>query len=314
MKGSIEDWEDSGRIRGDVQISLVGSSGLLEFRTTMDSSGNFTVSADPGNYTVTVAPASGNYRPFRTRVYIPAKKEVRLDVELVKTGTGTLDVYLYDVNGRSVTGATVSITNDFSGVSQLYSYTSSGKYTFSGINSGYYTVSAYKSGFDSHSFKVTVPPGTGTTRNIFRTLYAAANAKYAIYLESEKTFLSPHMLIKYSNGSTQDVNASEPQTFAPNGRESGYYDSFYSGRIKFTYYTHFASTEYRYYVHWNSSDDVDWNGTKPRVYLYYKGSLLKVYTPPKNATSDAYWDVFRITRNGTRYTTEEISETAPTID
>ena len=107
----------------------------------MDSKGNFELKADAGNYTLLVSPTYGSYRPYQTRIYIPADRTVNTEVELVKTGTGTLDVYLYDTNSHTVNGAAVSITNDYTSVSRSpSSWTSTGKYTFQNVNSGYYTV------------------------------------------------------------------------------------------------------------------------------------------------------------------------------
>ncbi|MBQ9573827.1 MAG: M4 family metallopeptidase, partial [Synergistaceae bacterium] len=315
LKGSIEDWDNGEMITGGATITLRGSSGLVEEKAAMDSKGNFELKADAGNYTLLVSPTYGSYRPYQTRIYIPADRTVNTEVELVKTGTGTLDVYLYDTNSHTVNGAAVSITNDYTSVSRSpSSWTSTGKYTFQNVNSGYYTVYVSKSGYDDHSFKVIVPPGKGTTRKIFMTLYAATNARYMVCLESSKTFLEPHMLMKYSNGTMQDVNKNDVHTFAPNGRESGRYSSQNSGKIKYTLYTNFVSTEYKYYVAWDGSEKADWNGARPGVWLYYKGSLLKKYSPPKEAQNGSFWEVFGISKKGSRYTVNEIREDEPTIE
>lgn len=312
LRGKITDWDTSGTITGGATVALRDDANNTVESVIIDQNGNYELKADAGNYNVIVSPTFGSYRAYQERVYIPANKTVRLDAELVKTGTGNITLHLSDENDNSVSGVSISAVNNYTRTSAYPTY-SGGTYTFSNINSGNYTIYVGKTGYDYHKFAVTVPPNE--TRNIYRTLYRAAKCIYTVYFEcSSKTFLAPNLLIKYSGGSIQRVNSSNTPQYAPNGRQAGV--CFYKdgGKSKYIRFTNFASTEYKFYVVWDGGESVDWNGAKPKVSLYFNGDFREKFTPPSDASTGGYWEVFRINNKGNRYRINSIVEAEPVID
>ncbi|MBR0204667.1 MAG: M4 family metallopeptidase, partial [Synergistaceae bacterium] len=137
LKGTVENWDDGSTISGGATVSITGSTGIVEKTVKTNSDGSFTIDAEAGNYSLSIYAtyASNQYRTYRTRVYIPANKTVSVNAELVKTGTGTLDVYLSDENGKALSGATVTAMRDENRTTfnPTSTQASNGKYTFSNL-------------------------------------------------------------------------------------------------------------------------------------------------------------------------------------
>ncbi len=325
LTGTVEDWEDGSTISGGATVTLTGSMGLVEKSAKTNSDGSFTIdNIEAGNYSLSISASYGSqYSIYRRRVYIPANKTVRVNAELVKTGTGTLDVYLSDENSKALSGAAVTALREQNNT--VYSPTStqagSGKYTFSNIPSGNYTIRVSKTGYDNHVFSsIIVPPGTGTTKNIFMTIYPEVK-KYYVLIDDLPVNLEAYMIVEFPSQTKQADSELDANKIinAPNGREAvriikmnllGY-------KYLWTLFTRFKSTRYLYYVKWNDTGTetdkaIDWAGSNVRASIYYSGKLLGTYTPAKDK-SGQYWAIFEIDKNGNRKAINEFSDTIPVM-
>ena len=316
LMGRVTDYDD-GTISGGATVLLRNNSGLVEFKTTIDNDGYFVLSADAGNYTATVAPTFGSYRTLTNRIYIAPDRTETMNAELVKTGTGSLNIKIRNTGSTLINGVTLEL---FSGWNSYTSRQSSGttnndgEYTFSNIPSGYYTVRISKSGYDNSILNVTVAPDETVSR--YRTIYERSKYIYTaiVVWRGNRTYIDPHLKARFvASGMNIHVDEENWTANAPNGREASHVYSFPVIGMKSITFTKFTNTAYTFYVKWDDPSNAGWNGAGLKVWLYYNDKYITVYTPPEGASTGQYWEVFRINSSGARVKVNEISAEEPNL-
>ncbi len=310
LKLDISDKRTGRSIRG-ASITLTSISGIEQARGTTNSNGDAELSADAGTYIVNIS-ASG-YLPLRFRQYLPGDNTVSLNLDLVSSGTGTLEVTVCDSQGRNINGASVYL---ISGWNSTGSYTkggtsnSSGKCTLSNVSAGYYTLTVFKTSENYMSHRINIAVAPDSTNYRYVTLFTEATKYCAVidYVDSSKSYLDVHLKGKGSiyGGTDFHVWDDYKQAYTTNGRSAATVALNPDNHIKRIYFTSFYGSPLVFFVKWDSSTDPDWRGSGVTAGLYYNNKFIRKYTPPKGSSLGLYWKVFTMNYIGVRKDTNEI--------
>ena len=301
-------------------------SGYSEASTTSNRSGYYEVSADSGVYNVKFLgqTSSGTaYKTLTVRQYVPVNDTIELDVILVESGTGNLNIRIVDSNGNGINGVTFYLLEGWNNIALSSSSitgttNSAGQYTFNNLASGYYTLLARKNSgtpqYPDHRFNITVYPNS--TINYAKALFAEVKDRYVAWLSYDDGYsnLEPNLESRiWSYPSPYLLNITNRTSVLENGREFAVYHSYSSIKQKSVVFVSFYKSKYAYYIDWGDATTPDWNNAGARVDLYYGGKYVTSFTPPKGAGTGRYWHVFNV-NNGVRKPVNEILETRPVAE
>ena len=270
-----------------------------------DSNGYAVVSSDAGSYRV-MAYASG-YKYTDSRQYLPANKTTEVFIEMVKPGTASLDVYIYDENMNRISGANLrlyisegNLSRSRSGVTDA-----NGRCTFSNISTGYYTLSATKpsESYGEHKYNIAVSPG----RNyVSERMFKDTGNSYTAYLyKGSRSFLDSHLKLNVSGWQNFHVSSENPTAYLSNGRQAALFYSYPSQNLECVKFMNFSRSTYVYYVHWDDASTPNWD-SDISVKLYYKNKYLRRFCLPSGNSTGTYWKVFTL-NSGRR---KDVNETA----
>lgn len=302
------------------RVTLTDSVNIKQDDQLTDWNGDAVVSADAGTYTVNVS-ASG-YLPLTFKQYLPGDRTLSLNLELVKSGTGSLDITVRYPGGNTINGAYAVIyegwNNESSRNKVRDALTVQGKYTFTNLSSGYYTLVVSKIEDDYPAQRVNIAVAPNTTNYKYVTLFSENDAyKYwaAIdYLDSGHSYLDVHMKGKGSiyGGSEFHVWDDNKKAYTTNGRLAAEVITSSALHIKGINFVNYYGSPLVFFLHWDSTSDPDWRGSGVSAWLYYKNKFLRKYTPPKDSSKiGLYWKVFTLSGTGVRKDTNEIVSVEP---
>lgn len=316
IKGRVTDYMNGGTLSvGTASVIIRGSAGQIETRiSSVSADGRFAVSVDTGHHTVTVYPNAGSYRTYQTRVSLVNDKDsVNINAALVKTGTGSIDVYVRDVKTRNyISGATVRVVNKWTQATEYGTTDTNGKCTFRGIPSGYYTVRMHKGSYDGREFSVTLPPSRTIT--LHKAMYPESKYRYMVLLETEESNyddFSAHLKANVDNRAIFLVD-SDNDTGYVNGMESAHYYDLPAATTHWIDFINYARSEYVYYVK-RENLLADWDSPRVKVTLYYNNKFLREYVLDDSDSEGNYWEVFRITEHGYRMKVNAVREEEPDL-
>lgn len=221
VKGRVVDYSTGRKLSRGALVFVKDPSGLTEMSAKTSDDGTFTFTVDTGNYTVRIAPIDVSYMAYETKASVVSENDIA-DVwaSLVKSGTGSLDVYVRNSSG-SVSGVTLKLKNKTSGRTHSGTSDSYGKYTFIGVPSGYYTLRLSKSGYNNSEFEVTVP-SEGTAYKALPIL--KSSYKYLAVLDfGGRNYLDLHLKAE-AGGNKFHVYDETPKGYASNGSEVASFD------------------------------------------------------------------------------------------
>ena len=295
------------------QVRLTDGNGIKYSRGYSDSSGNVILSVDAGMCKIE-ASASG-YETLRFTQYIQPDETVSMYLPLVISGTGSLDVTVYDINGNRINGADVRLCsgwNSNTGYLRRGTTNANGKCIFTGISAGYYTLISGKTSASYPELRYNTSVQPNTTTYCYTYLYPEVKHYIAILYENGREYLNSHL--KGTPSTPFHVFSGNPVANLANGRESGRFTRYTSGYEWITF-TPYVKSSYVYYVKWDDASDPSWSSSTANVRLYYNNKYLRTYYPPKNnSLMGLYWKVFRITDNGKRKNDNEIVNEEPEAD
>ncbi|MBQ9433855.1 MAG: carboxypeptidase regulatory-like domain-containing protein [Synergistaceae bacterium] len=317
IKGRVTDYMNGGTLSvGTASVIIRGSAGQIETRiSTVSADGRFSVNVETGHHTVTVYPNAGSYRTYQTRVSLVNDKDsVNINAALVRTGTGSIDVYVRDAKtGNYLSGVTVRVVNNWTQATEQGTTNSSGRYTFRGIPSGYYTVRTYRTGYNGGEFSVTLPPSRTITLN--GAVYPESRERYIVLLETEESNFNDFSAHLKANidGQAEFLLDSDNDTVYVNGKESAHHYGLPVVSTHWIDFINYSRSEYVYYVKRENSS-VEWGYPRVRVRLYYKNNaFVSEYILLDSETQGDYWEVFRIRNNGYRKKVNAIREEEPDL-
>lgn len=250
------------------------------------------------------------YVPFKIRQRVDEGDELTIDVQLVKTGYGSLSGTVRDSEaGSYVTDATVTLRSGFnvrSGSAAVTPVTTTGgTYSFENIASGYYTLAVSKSGYSPLFYNVIIPPDTPQVFNVvFASSVSTGEYRVTLQWDENPSDLDSHLYAKLSDDHTFHVYYGNRNGYRNDGTLAANLDRDDTSGNGFetTTLTRENSAQYKYYVHWYSGSGT-WGGSNAIVILYRGSSQIKRWTVPSSfasveGSSSQAWHVFDLTSDG----------------